>query len=139
MDSASIVNAIFTPEVTGLLLQALSSVLVTVLVGLATFAIRFVKAKTSAEQYAFIQMAAMTAVQAAEQLGAAGYIADKKGVAIGMVNRALTEHGITGISAEAIDTAIESAVMEAFNQYKAEQAAITAAAPTTTAIADPAS
>ena len=118
---------ILTPELTNTIVTAVISVLV----GLVAYALKqvpgFIKAKTTAEQFAFLQNVATVAVQAAEQLHLAGYIQDKKGVAIGIVVRELQAKGLK-VDATSIDHAIEAAVMDAFNTEKVTDPASTVSA-----------
>ena len=113
------VSDILTPELTTLI----ATTLITVIGALLTDAVRrlpgLIKSKTTAEQFDFLQSVATVAVQAAEQMHVAGYIMDKKGVAIGIVVRELAAKGIK-VDQTAIDTAVEAAVMDAFNQFKAK-------------------
>ena len=55
------------------------------------------------------------AVKAAEQMGAAGYIEDKKQYAFEIAHEYLSDHGWDEISVEIIEAAIESAVLSKFN------------------------
>ena len=105
---------VFTPEVTNAVAQAVIALLGTLLTAAITVVIRLVRTKTTAEQFAFIQHAAQVAVSASEQLGLNGLVNNKKGVALGMLARELEARGIK-VSAEALDAAIEAAVLDAFN------------------------
>lgn len=118
MDITTVLAAIFTPEVTTAIVQALAGIIASIIGLVLTAGYRLIKSRATAEQFAFIQSVAVMAVQAAEQMGAAGYIEDKKGVAIGIVVRELELRGIK-VDPTAVDTAIEAAVMEAINQFKA--------------------
>lgn len=105
---------IIGPQVVDLVVQAAIAVLGALLTALTAAGIKFLRSKTTAEQFEFLQHAAMVAVQATEQLGLNGYIADKKAVAEGIVIRELNSRGVR-VTAEQLDAAIESAVLEAFN------------------------
>ena len=111
------ISTILTPEVSNLIAQLVIALLGTIVTVLLTGAIKFVRSKTTTEQFAFIQHVATVAVQAAEQMHLAGYIADKKGVAEGIVLRELANRGIK-VDATVVDTAIEAAVMDVFNSVK---------------------
>ena len=63
---------------------------------------------------------AITAVRAAEQSGAAGYIQDKKQYAIQYVQNYLNTQGWGAIDVALIEGAIEAAVWEEFNKDKPE-------------------
>lgn len=112
-----IVSAIFTPEVTSLIAQAVIALIGTLLTVLVGGAIRLLKARTTSEQYSYLQSVATVAVQAAEQMHLAGYIMDKKAVAEGIVLRELASRGVK-VDQTVIDTAIEAAVMDVFNSVK---------------------
>ena len=95
---------------------ALVLLTITVLTGALIKALyTFVKTKTSVEQFQFLELVATSAVLAAEQGAIAGFVADKKATAIAIVNAALLSAGITGLTAEQIDAAIEAAVKEYLN------------------------
>lgn len=79
---------------------------------LASSVAALLKAKTTTEQINTLQTIAAIAVQAVEQSGLTGTLTDKKQSAINLVNIFLVQHGITGVTAEQIDAAIESAVLE---------------------------
>lgn len=111
---ADALSTIFTPEVTNAVAQAVISLLGVLLTAALTVVIKFVRTKTTAEQFAYLQHAAAVAVSASEQLGLSGVIEDKKGVALGMLERELALRGIK-VPAEALDAAIEAAVLDAFN------------------------
>lgn len=111
------VISILTPEVSNLIAQAVIALLGTIITVLLTGGIKYLRAKTTSEQFGFIQQVATVAVQAAEQLHLAGFIEDKKAVAEGMVLRELANRGIK-VDQTVIDTAIEAAVMDVFNSVK---------------------
>jgi len=95
---------------------ALVLLTITVLTGALIKALyTFVKTKTSVEQFQFLELVATSAVLAAEQGAIAGFVADKKATATAIVNAALLSAGITGLTAEQIDAAIEAAVKEYLN------------------------
>ena len=95
---------------------ALVLLTITVLTGALIKALyTFVKTKTSVEQFQFLEIVATSAVLAAEQGAIAGFVVDKKATAIAIVNAALLSAGITGLTAEQIDAAIEAAVKEYLN------------------------
>ena len=76
------------------------------------------RARTTDQQFTLLQDIAGFAVKAAEQAGLSGRVTDKKASAINIVQQYLTQYGITGVTAEQIDAAIESAVLSQFNLYK---------------------
>ena len=67
-----------------------------------------------------IRVAVGLAVKAAEQLGAAGYIEDKKQYAFEIAQEFLSDQGWDEISVEIIEAAIESAVLAKFNSGDAK-------------------
>lgn len=103
----------------GTVLLALSGLIATVL---SSAGLAFIKSKTSADTFEQLQLFAQYAVLAAEQGKLAGYISDKKASATNLVNAYLKQAGITGVTAEAIDGAIEAAVLRSFNAYKTQPA-----------------
>lgn len=105
---------ILTPDVQTLIVNAVISVVGILITVALKMGLNLIKAKTTAEQFAFLQEAATVAVQAAEQLHLTGVINDKKAAAIDVLVRELATKGIK-VDATAIDTAIEAAVMNAFN------------------------
>lgn len=111
---------ILTPEVTTLIAQAVLALLGTLLTAVLTVGIRLIRAKTTTEQFEFIQQAAAIAVSAAEQLGLNGAIEDKKSAALVMLESELARRGIK-VTAEQLDTALEAAVLDAFNAGRAPQ------------------
>lgn len=74
----------------------------------------FIKSHTTNEQFAFLQALATDAVQAAEQGAIAGFVADKKAVALALVQQALDKAGIK-VAVEQMSAAIEAAVLREFN------------------------
>ncbi len=101
---------------------AIANIVIAVILGvvgaLAKAFYGFIKAKTSTEQFSMLEQVAASAVQAAEQGAIGGFVTDKKATAIAIVNEALKNAGITGLSAEQIDAAIEAAVKENLNYDK---------------------
>ena len=67
-----------------------------------------------------LNVAVGLAVKAAEQMGAAGYIEDKKQYAFEIVQEYLSDSGWDEISVEIIEAAIESAVLSKFNSGDAK-------------------
>lgn len=76
--------------------------------------ISLLKSKLTVNQLNTLTDIARTAVQAAEQTHIAGAITDKKASALATATAMLKDHGIQ-VSAQAIDAAIESAVLSEFN------------------------
>lgn len=60
-----------------------------------------------------------TAVLAAEQAGAAGYVKDKKAYALEVAQGWLKQQGVK-IDLGLLDAAIEAAVLEEFNRYRSD-------------------
>lgn len=75
----------------------------------------FVKSKTSAQQFSMLEQLAASAVSASEQGAIGGFVTDKKATAIAIVNEGLKNAGITNLSAEQIEAAIEAAVKDNLN------------------------
>lgn len=107
-------TSIIPAEVVTLVAQAGLALFSALLTALVATGINLIRTKVSAEQFAFLQHAAAVAVSAAEQLGATDAIADKKGYAVDAVQKALDAKGIK-VSASAVETAIEAAIMDGFN------------------------
>lgn len=105
---------------------ALANVLILTITGVAAAVSRvifgFVKTNTSERQFLLLQSVAVAAVRAAEQGELAGLVKDKKQSAFNVVNAYIAQMGLTAITAEQIDAAIESAVLTQFNAYKAQPA-----------------
>lgn len=107
-----------------ILSKVLEAVLIAILPPLAVALVSFVVAKTKeawerAKQWnptvtQYLEQAAMFAVQAAEQAGAAALIEDKKQYAIAIAEVWLAANHIT-TDIDLIDAAIEKAVLELFN------------------------
>lgn len=112
-------TSIIPAEVVTLVAQAALALFSALLTALVATGISLIRTKVSAEQFAFLQHAAAVAVSAAEQLGATGVIADKKGYAVDAVQKTLDAKGIN-VDAAAVDRAIEAAVMAGFNIDKGE-------------------
>lgn len=106
-------------------LETLIQVLLPLVLGYAVVAIRqwvsAGKAKLSREQLEFASIMAREIVQAAEQSGLSGAIAaagqEKKEWAITQLDGLLNAQGID-LDLEALSALIESAVYEAFTQFK---------------------
>ena len=102
--------------------QMLANIIVLVItgvVGAITKAVyTFIKTKTSAEQFSLLEVIAASAVSAAEQGAIAGFVKDRKATAIAVVNEALKNAGVTNLTAEQIDAAIEAAVKDGLNYNK---------------------
>jgi hypothetical protein len=73
-----------------------------------------IKAKLTADQLVILNTAVNIGIQAAEQLDLAGEIKDKKAEALKIAQNYLSAHGVK-IDLAVLDSAIESAVYEAFN------------------------
>lgn len=78
----------------------------------------YIKTNTSGQQFAILEQIAASAVSAAEQGAIAGFVKDRKGTATAIVNEALKNAGITNLTAEQIDAAIEAAVKDGLNFNK---------------------
>ena len=117
---------ILTPENAKLLSDFLTSVLLLTITGivasLASAVRQWFKAKFTNEQQKAIGNVASTAVLAAEQMGASGYIEDKKAQALSVVTSTLERAGIK-VTAEQIESAIEAAVLVEINQPKLDAVA----------------
>lgn len=84
----------------------------------------YIKTNTSAQQFAVLEQLAASAVSAAEQGAIAGFVKDRKGTAIAIVNEGLKNAGIRNLTAEQIDAAIEAAVKDGLNPDKQVNAPI---------------
>lgn len=84
----------------------------------------YIKTNTSGQQFAILQELAASAVSAAEQGAIAGFVNDRKGTAIAIVNEGLKNAGIKNLTAEQIDAAIEAAVKDGLNPDKQVNAPI---------------
>jgi LL-H family phage holin len=105
---------------------ALANVLILTITGVAAAVSRaifsFVKTNTSERQFLLLQSIAVAAVRAAEQGELAGLVKDKKQSAFNVINEYIKQMGLTEVTAEQIDAAIESAVLTQFNAYKTQPA-----------------
>jgi len=89
----------------------------------------YIKTNTSAQQFAILEEIAASAVSAAEQGAIAGFVNDRKGTAIAIVNEGLKNAGIKNLTAEQIDAAIEAAVKDGLNPDKQVNAPLVEDAP----------
>lgn len=120
------ITDIITPEVTTAIVQAVIALLGTLVTALIAFVVRFVRLKTTAAQFEFIQNTAAIAVSAAEQMGLNGLVEDKKSMALAIAERELAKRGIK-VTALQLDAAIEAAVLDGFNAGRAvEQPTVSA-------------
>lgn len=101
----------------GTIFLALATIIGT---ALSRAGLAFVKSRTSAATFEQLQLFAQYAVLAAEQGQLGGFVRDKKASAINVVNGYLQSAGITNVSAQDIDAAIEAAVLRSFNAYKVQ-------------------
>lgn len=103
---------------------SLANVLILTVTGIVTVLAKagfgFIKTNTNERQFLLLQSLAVAAVRAAEQGELSGIVQDKKRSAFNVVNAYLQQMGLTGITAEQIDAAIESAVLTQFNAYKTQ-------------------
>jgi LL-H family phage holin len=116
------------------LLLGLIGLLVT---GVLGFAIQFLRTHTSAKTFTTLTELATLAVQAAEQSSLRGDFIDKKTEAETIVNEFLKQAGLTGITGEQIDAAIEAAVLAQFNQVRAQMAHYEDSLPQVEDVTDP--
>jgi hypothetical protein len=114
-----------TTELTGLsqdLAPLIANVLLLFITGLVGLASRnvlhWLKANTTLKQQDTLVEFALAAVKAAEGMGLTGEIESKKEYAENIVTKMLADAGIS-LSAQQIEAAIEAAVYEEFNLYKA--------------------
>lgn len=98
-------------------LVALASLLITAVGGAVT---GFVRSRTTAQQWSVIQSIVTAAVRAAESAGITGDIVSKKSAALAAAQAMLASRGIK-IDANALDAAIEAAVLEQFNYWKVDE------------------
>lgn len=102
--------------------QALANLILAVIsAGVAAItkvAYTYIKTNTSAQQFAILEQIAASAVSAAEQGAIAGFVTDRKGTAIAIVNEGLRNAGIKNLTAEQIDAAIEAAVKDGLNSER---------------------
>jgi hypothetical protein len=108
-----------------LFLQLVLPPLVAVIVG---FVIKWVKSKIAAAEAVLdsntldiIKKAVSSAVLAAEQVGLADALLDKKDYAINAAQQSLAGWGLA-IDIDELDVLIEAAVMEEFNRYRVPEA-----------------
>jgi len=94
--------------------------------------LQFISAHVTKSQFIYLQNIASVAVQAAEGAGLDGQLSDKKASAIKIVDAYLKGAGVTGFTAGQIDAAIEAAVLDQFNRFKAEASSWPAETPTET-------
>ena len=100
------------------LLPLLVSLLVGQLVKVGQDLARKLKAR-NAEAYEMVRFAAMAAVKAAEQANLGGLIEEKKAYAIDYVERFIEKAYGVKVDVEVISQAIEAAVYDEFNRYRA--------------------
>lgn len=108
--------------------QAIANIILLVIsTGIAAItkvAYTYIKTNTSAQQFSILEQIAASAVSAAEQGAIAGFVNDRKGTAIAIVNEGLKNAGIKNLTAEQIDAAIEAAVKDGLNFDKQVSAPI---------------
>lgn len=102
--------------------QAVANIVLLVITGvvgaIAKAIYTFIKTNTSQTQFSILEQIAASAVSTAEQGALAGFVTDKKATAVAIVTEGLKNAGITNLSAEQIDAAIEAAVKDNFNYNK---------------------
>lgn len=102
--------------------QAIANIILLVVTGaigaIAKAAYTYIKTNTSAQQFSILEQIAASAVAAAEQGAIGGFVTDRKATAIAIVNEGLKNAGITNLTAEQIDAAIEAAVKDNLNFNK---------------------
>lgn len=102
--------------------QAIANIVLLVVTGvvgaIAKAIYTFIKTNTSQTQFSILEQIAASAVSTAEQGAIAGFVTDKKATALSIVNEGLKNAGITNLSAEQIDAAVEAAVKDNFNYNK---------------------
>lgn len=108
-----------TPEFGQLVTNVLVALASLIITAIGTVVTGFIKSRTTKEQWATIQQIVNAAVTAAESAGLAGQVSDKKSAAIQFASAMLASRGIK-IDAEALDAAIEAAVLAQFNFWKIE-------------------
>lgn len=104
-----------SPETSALIANIVVSViglLTTVIVGAG---LRFLRSKLTAQQFELLQEIATTVVQAVEQTSLNQPIMDKKAEALRVISEILASKGVN-VSPEAIEAAIEAAVLNEFNR-----------------------
>lgn len=112
------ITDILTPELTTAIVQAVVALLASLLTALVAMAVKFIRVKTTAAQFEFIQNTAAIAVSAAEQMGMTGAVEDKKTFALNHIEDELAKRGIK-VTARQLDTAIEAAVHDGINAGRA--------------------
>lgn len=109
--------------------QAVANIILLVVTGavsaLAKAIYTYIKTNTSQTQFSILEQIAASAVSAAEQGAIAGFVTDRKGTAIAIVNEGLKNAGITNLTAEQIDAAIEAAVKDGLNFNKQMSGGVT--------------
>lgn len=102
--------------------QAIANIILLVIstgvAAIAKVAYTYIKTNTSTQQFSILEQIAASAVSAAEQGAIAGFVQDRKGTAIAIVNEGLKNAGIKNLTAEQIDAAIEAAVKDGLNYNK---------------------
>lgn len=108
-----------TPELTTAIAQAFVALLGTLVSAFVAVAVRYIRTKTTSEQFEYIQHAASVIVSATEQLGINGVVASKKDYAMAALAAELKSRGIN-LTPDQLEHAIEAAVMDGFNTGKTD-------------------
>jgi D-alanyl-D-alanine carboxypeptidase len=106
-----------TIDLNAMTVQVFLAVLTVVVAVLGKMARQWLSTSLTSKQQDVLEMFAVTAVQAAEQLGYAGAVADKWQYAVDTVVEQMGKAGIK-VAPETIVATIESAVATEFNAYK---------------------
>ena len=106
-----------TIDFNAMMVQVFLAVLTVVVAVLGKIARQWLTTSLTGKQQDVLEMFAVTAVQAAEQLGYTGAITDKWQYAVDTVVEQLDKAGIM-VTPESIVATIESAVATEFNAYK---------------------
>ena len=114
-----------TIDFNAMMVQVFLAVLTVVVAVLGKIARQWLTTSLTGKQQDVLEMFAVTAVQAAEQLGYTGAITDKWQYAVDTVVEQLDKAGIM-VTPESIVATIESAVATEFNAYKLRTADRTA-------------
>jgi len=104
-----------SPELQQAIANIILLVITTGVAAITKVAYTYIRTHTSAQQFAILEQLAASAVSAAEQGAIAGFVTDRKGTAVAIVNEGLKNAGITNLTAEQIDAAIEAAVKDGLN------------------------
>ena len=112
------------PEVQTALVNLILAVVSVSAAALSRAVLSFVRTRTNEWQFQLLQNIASSAVLAAEQAGLAGRVQDKKKSAFNVINAHLRQMGLTAITAEQVDAAIEAAVLSNLNYSKTQRGAL---------------